>query len=106
MILGAQDVVQQQVEGKNKNKWWAWADLGLLNLLSVKLIDAEQQESYRKKAHQAYEQFKNNGAGKKNFESTIGVIKQLKQRFAEADEATASLMQNEIDYLKMNTPEH
>jgi hypothetical protein len=104
MIRGTRTVVQDQLEGKNKNKWWAWADFGLLNLLSVSLEATEHQELYRKEAHDAYEKFKNTGAGKQDFESTIKVLKQLKEQFEAVDEATASLMEEEVVWLEKNTP--
>ena len=113
IIQSARDIVGKQLEGKNKNKWWAWADFGLLNLLSVTLEESgrpsegsEHPVGYRKAAHDAYVEFKNNGAGKQNFESTVNVLEQLKGRFEEVDAATASLMQEEIGYLKANMPEH
>lgn len=104
IIRASRDIVQDQVKGKNKNKWWAWADFGLLSLLSVNLKGTEHPALYRKEAHYAYEQFKKNGAGMQHFESTIDVLKQLKQGFMKADEATALLIQEEIDYLKANMP--
>jgi tetratricopeptide (TPR) repeat protein len=113
IIQGARDIVASQVEGKNKNKWWAWADFGLLNLLSVKLEEhgrssegSDNQVDYRKIAHDAYVEFKHNGARKQNFESTINVLEKLKGSFERVDGATASLMQKEIDYLKSNMPEY
>ena len=106
IIQSARDIVGKQLEGKNKNKWWAWADFGLLNLLSVTLEESDHPVDYRKAAHDAYVEFKNNGAGMQNFESTVNVLEQLKGRFEEVDEATASLMQEEIGYLKANMPEH
>ena len=104
IILESRDIVQDQVKGKNKNKWWAWADLGLLNLLSVNLKETEQSTLYRKEAHQAYEQFKNTGARMQHFESTIEVLNQLKQGFEKVDESTSLQIQEEIDYLKINMP--
>jgi len=105
MIQGVRQIVQDQVEGKNKNKWWAWADFGLLNLLSVNLEATKHQELYQKEAQEAYKKFKDTGAGKQDFESTIEVLEQLKERFKEVDKATASLMQMEIDWLEKNTPD-
>jgi tetratricopeptide (TPR) repeat protein len=99
-------IIQDQVKGKNKNKWWAWADLGLLNLLSVNLKETDRRAFYRKEAHNAYEQFKNSGAGMQHFESTVEVLKQLKQSFEKVDKATASLIQTEIGWLEENIPEH
>jgi tetratricopeptide (TPR) repeat protein len=104
MIQGARDIVHEQVTGKNKNKWWAWADFGLLNLLSVNLTETIQRALYQKEAHSAYEQFKNNGAGKQHFESTISVLEQLRESFKKVDEPTSLLMQEEIAYLTANMP--
>lgn len=71
MIRASRNLVQDQVNGKNKNKWWAWADFGLLNLLIANLEDSEHPGFFRNEAHSAYEKFKETGAEIQHFESTI-----------------------------------
>lgn len=113
-IQEARDIVKSQINGKNKNKWWAWADFGLLSLLSVNLKQTEHQSPeeteyqkalYREEAQKAYEKFKDTGAGKQDFESTMIVLQQLKEGFNEVDKITALLMEEEVNYLKENMPE-
>lgn len=114
MIVGARDIVQDQVNGKNINKWWTWADFGLLNLLSVNLKATERQtpeetedskKHHQETAHRAYRRFKETGAEREHFQSTISVLEQLYKGFKEIDEATASLIKVEIAYLNENMPE-
>ena len=104
IILDCWEIVHDQIKGKNKNKWWAWADFGLLNLLRVNLEETEDQAHFRQEARNAYEQFKKNGAGMQHFESTIEVLTQLRQGFHKIGESTELLIQEEIDYLKANMP--
>jgi hypothetical protein len=104
LIQESRNIVQDQVKGKNKNKWWSWADFGLLNLLSVSLEETDRQALFRKESRNAYEQFIKNGPGIQHFNSTIEVLGQLKLSFKNTDDTTALLIQEEIDYLRANIP--
>jgi hypothetical protein len=65
----ARDEVGRQLQGVRATQWWAWADLGLLNLL-VGDYDG---------ALQAYAQFGRAGAQSKDFKSTISVLEDLRR---------------------------
>jgi tetratricopeptide (TPR) repeat protein len=69
--IAARDEVQRQVDGPRRSQWWAWADLGLLNLLAG--------ESSR--ALQAYAQFGRVGAQVQDCQSTINVLHDLKNNW-------------------------
>ena len=56
----ARSFVGRQIDGERQDQWWAWADLGLLNLL---LQNTEQAE-------QAYQQFWKKGANQDDFNSS------------------------------------
>jgi len=60
-------IVQEQVRGRRKDEWWAWADLGLFNLL----------QGNKKAALEAYSQFGKVGARPQDYESTILVLNNL-----------------------------
>jgi tetratricopeptide (TPR) repeat protein len=106
LIQSAREAVSEQVNGKNKNKWWAWADFGLLNLLSIEATASEARKSdYRAIASEAYRTFKNNGARRQNFESTIGVLTDLQSSLAKVDQEVATAMQDTLGFLNKNMPD-
>lgn len=88
-IREAADTVDRQIRSERRDQWWAWADLGLLSLLCGR----------RERAAQAYEQFTAAGARAADYESTIAVLRQCRERLAAAapdvaaaiDQAVASL---------------
>lgn len=93
-IQRAADVLKGQVQGKRRDQWWAWADLGLLALLS------EQQEV----ADDAYRQFRRNGARASDFDSTIAVIQECQEALQRAHPAVAERLQTTIVTLRANMP--
>lgn len=99
-IREARESVQEQVEGKRRDEWWAWADLGMLYLLE-KNHEGTQNLN---KACGAYEQFKNKGARKHHFESSISVLQLLKEHLEEVNITTASQVQEAIAYLERSLP--
>lgn len=87
--------VQQQVEGPRKSQWWAWADLGLFQLL-VGEWDA---------AIRAYAEFDNAGARAADYDSHIAVLNDLKTSFEKHDRnEIKALIEKAIDYLNRNKP--
>lgn len=67
--------VQEQVRGRRKDEWWAWADLGLFNLL----------QGNKQAALEAYNQFGKVGARAQDYESTILVLDSLLDRLQTAE---------------------
>ena len=67
--IEARDVVERQVETIRATQWWAWADLGLLNLLAGEA----------KRALHAYAQFSRSGAQVKDCQSTINALQDLER---------------------------
>ena len=66
-IAAARDEVRRQVESYRSSQWWAWADLGLLELLCGR----EDQ------ALDAYKHFATTGARASDYDSTISVLEEL-----------------------------
>jgi len=64
-------VIQEQVKGSRIDQWWAWADLGLCNLLLGKEDDARL----------AYERFTRTGSRAQDYDSILSVLKNLESAF-------------------------
>jgi tetratricopeptide (TPR) repeat protein len=76
------DLVRSQVDRTRRDQWWAWADMGLLSLLSGRPRDAMW----------AYDHFADTGARRGDYESTISVLRELKAALsAAAPERSAEL---------------
>lgn len=103
IISNALGIIEKRVSDKDKNNWWAWADFGLLNLLHANLVPSNYK-FLLSKAHEAYANFKNNGAEIEHFESAINVLKQLEKEFEKSGNSTYLLMQKEVEYLENNMP--
>lgn len=103
IISNSLKIIEQRVIDKDKNNWWAWADFGLLNLLYANLTPPNCQ-NFLNKAHEAYINFKNNGADIEHFESALNVLKQLEKEFESVGNTTYLLMQKEVEYLEQNMP--
>jgi tetratricopeptide (TPR) repeat protein len=86
----ARRLVELQVQcPPRRTQWWAWADLGLLSLLSGK-----QEE-----AHGAYQNVERNGAQKAHFESIVGVLRQCQERLEPTDPMLAATLSASTDAL-------
>lgn len=102
-IHQALETVKKQVEGESgelggvgkpgarKDQWWAWADLGLLNLLSGDLGSALR----------AYDKYREVGARAQDYESTILVLEELCQGLLEAQGSVRDSIQKAIEHLKL-----
>lgn len=83
-------LIQEQVRGKRKDQWWAWADLGLFNLLIGD--DAEALKAYR--------HFTKVGARAQDYESTLSVLRELKDVLHETEATVAQSIENIIEFLE------
>jgi hypothetical protein len=68
------DVIQKQARGPRIDQWWAWADLGLCNLL----LKNEDE------ARVAYYRFTRLGPRPQDFDSTLSVLNNLKTALQDA----------------------
>jgi tetratricopeptide (TPR) repeat protein len=93
-IQRAADLVRGQVQGKRRDQWWAWADLGLLALLS------DQPDV----AKEAYAQFRRNGARASDFRSTIAVLKECQDALRASNPALAQRLNETITDLTTTMP--
>lgn len=66
-IKDAISKVQTQIRGQRRDQWWAWADLGLFNLLIGDIFAAQD----------AYKQFISLGARSSDCKSVIAVLRNL-----------------------------
>jgi tetratricopeptide (TPR) repeat protein len=74
-ILDARNEVERQIrEERRGRQWWAWADLGLLDLLCGNEVDADA----------AYSRFADTGARAFDYDSTISVLNELATKFGES----------------------
>ncbi len=62
--------VDLQVEGERRDQWWAWADLGMLSLLAGRDDVADR----------AYVRFADHGARRADFDSTMAVLTELRDK--------------------------
>lgn len=89
-IISARDIVQKQVYGPRIDQWWAWADLGILSLLSGNLIEATQ----------AYERFWEAGARVQDCNSTLDVLRDLSQALRTSHNSVADSINQIIGRLE------
>src|SRR5260370_5748070 len=98
-ILDGIKTIQEQVRGKRGDQWWAWADLGLFNVLA----------GYNKAAFDAYEHFTLLGARTKDYETTISVLLQLRERLKGAEfkssKEVSQLIEDVCEFLLSKKPE-
>jgi tetratricopeptide (TPR) repeat protein len=71
--------IQEQVRGKRRDQWWAWADLGLFNLLV---------DDYHA-AFSAYTKFTQLGPRVQDYESTLLVLEDLRRTLQETESPLA-----------------
>lgn len=89
-LENARRVVEAQVRNPpRRSQWWAWADLGLLSLLSG------QPEA----ARGAYQNVERNGAQKAHFDSIVGLLRQCQERLSSADANLAANLSQTIEAL-------
>jgi tetratricopeptide (TPR) repeat protein len=67
-ILDAVSIVSKQVTGDRHDQWWAWADLGMLNILALRIPDAEL----------AYKRYWATGARDADFTSSRSTLEQIR----------------------------
>lgn len=79
--------IQDQVRGKRRDQWWAWADLGLLNLLM----------GNKRVALDAYEHFTQLGARTQDYESTISVLRQLRDVLLQGKVSTSEVIPQSLE---------
>lgn len=91
-------IVQEQVLGKRKDQWWAWADLGLFKLLC----------NDKEGALDAYKQFKRVGARAQDYKSVVSVLSSLWERLQETKSPEAEEVRQSagdaIQFLLINIP--
>ena len=81
-------LVTAQTAGPRRNQWWAWADLGLCQLLRGDVPAAKR----------AYDRLKA-GAKPTDYESTIEVLQQLLERFSGANPQVTRDLEQGIEHL-------
>ena len=90
--------IEEQVQGKRRDQWWAWADLGLFNVLM----------GNDEAAFNAYGHFTELGARAQDYESTLTVLSQLLDSLQTSDTSTskqvAQSINNVMVFLKENKP--
>ncbi len=93
-------------QGTNNNKWWAWSDKGLLLLLNSYENKSLNKETYFEDVIYAYRQFRNKGADKASFLTTIEVLEELSQSIAVQDPFTSLLFKDIISFLQEEIPKN
>lgn len=77
LVASAREALIQATRGEEKNRWWSWADLGLLHLLSIERSETERLAD----AKFAYNKVRVNGAQEQHYESIINVLEPLAAGF-------------------------
>jgi hypothetical protein len=72
-IKDAESIVAKQVRADRHDQWWAWADLGMLNLLAGNPTEAEH----------AYKRYWAEGARDSDFASTRAALEQCRDALAD-----------------------
>jgi len=82
--------VEKQIQSHRSRQWWAWADLGLLELLT----DREDR------ALDAYTHFSSTGARASDYDSTVSVLEELAAKFAGVDAVVQARLGRAAVFLK------
>jgi len=93
-IEAARDKVETQIRLHRSGQWWAWADLGLLELLT----------RHEERAFDAYKNFGATGARASDYDSTISVLEELSGKFTGNNEAVRASLDHAVDLLKRLKP--
>lgn len=93
-INRALGTIQHQVTTTRADQWWAWADLGLFNLLT----------GHSDAALRAYEQYELTGARRQDYDSTISVLADLKASLSKISHPLAEHIDRAIEYLESQRP--
>jgi tetratricopeptide (TPR) repeat protein len=88
------ELIRKQVNGKRRNQWWAWADLGELRLLAGRFDEARE----------AYREFRQRGPRAADYESTVAVLEELAKAVAGVDERVAAAITSTTDTLNESKP--
>lgn len=88
-IKEAESIVTKQVHADRHDQWWAWADLGMLNLLAGKPTEAEQ----------AYKQYWAAGPRDSDFASTRATLEQCRDALANVTPDISRSITSMIDKL-------
>jgi tetratricopeptide (TPR) repeat protein len=84
------ETVEKQIRSKRGDQWWAWADLGLLSLLSHNPA----------RAREAYAKFADTGARPMDYRSTIKVLKEYQEELAAVSPDVTAAIEDAILFLK------
>ena len=84
------ELVRSQVDRTRRDQWWAWADLGVLNLLDGRQHDALW----------AYDHFADTGALHGDYESTLTVLRKLRTSLSRLQPARAAAFAEAIEHLE------
>lgn len=87
-------LIWKQVNGKRRNQWWAWADLGELRLLAGSADEA----------HKAYLKFRECGPRAGDYVSTISVLDDLREAVSQVDAEAAAAITDTVTFLNENKP--
>lgn len=93
-INRALGTIQHQVTTTRADQWWAWADLGLFNLLT----------GHSDAALRAYEQYELTGARRQDYDSTISVLADLKASLSKISDPLTRHFDRAIEYLQSQRP--
>lgn len=88
------DFIWKQVNGKRRNQWWAWADLGELRLLAGRFDEARE----------AYGEFRACGPRATDYESTVAILEELAKTVAGVDEGMAAAITSTAGSLSEDKP--
>ena len=84
------ELIRSQVDRTRRDQWWAWADLGVLNLLVGRQHDALW----------AYDHFASTGALRGDYESTLTVLRELRASLFQVQPARAAALAGTIEHLE------
>ncbi len=91
----AREIAWSQARGPRRKQWWAWADAGLLSLLTGGGTQASMDE-----ALDAYTEFARTSARPSDYESTIGALEELQIRLAKDEPKLAFSLSRTIEHLR------
>jgi hypothetical protein len=93
-IRDARDKVERQIRAQRSRQWWAWADLGLLEML----LGRQQQ------ADEAYRNFEESGARASDYDTVLSVLESLWAKFRESNEPVQHEFERVMARLKRMKP--